>query len=922
MTDESTPWSDHAFASFFERGTGGYHPHPWQMRLARRRACPDQLIKVPTGLGKTLGVLAAWAFHKLELNDGTWPTRLVWALPMRSLTEQTAQQAKAFLEASGFDDTPVHILMGGNTPGAWVDRPCDPAIIVGTQDLLLSAALNRGYGTWRAAWPRAFGLLNVDSLWIMDEVQLMGVGLITSAQLQAFASQDVTERFMPRPRATWWMSATLRSDWLDTPDTQPYVKSWIHDPTIVPESEWIGDAWSARKPLQCVDVPVDDHIVWAARIAEGHARQLKHETLGRRTIVVVNRVSTACAIHDALEKIEALSATDIRLVHSRFRHGERAEWSTALLRDDIDDGALDRIIVSTQIIEAGVDVSATHLVSELAPWSSLVQRFGRAARRGGMAEVVVLVPSPRDEKNALPYAATALDAASEALLGLDDVGLESLSRHEASLPLEKMAALYPYSPAHVVLRRELDELFDTTADLAGTDIDIGRFVRDESVGDVAVFWRQGVGSGDATIAPDPAIQPAREELCRVPLGSMLDDWVKATRSKGALVHRWSFRRACWVAEDRRRISPGTVLLADTLAGGYDPVKGFLGKAVKNAVSVWVVEQCVPQGIEVADRSADGDAASRAQDDTWQTIAWHGKVAAERVGAFTDETLDPSLRSLLDLALRVHDWGKAHPAFAASYRCAPHRADLAKAPSAAWAAPSRMYDCADEAIGKRPGFRHELASMLALLDFERDRLVGVGLPRHSLEQALRQFGLVNDEHGAVVNRPTNALSEELKELTSTDIDLLLYLVLAHHGKLRATLLASSHDVKARMTTIRGVQHGDVLPATRLYARDGTLCEMPAVTLSLDLASMGYGDAGRSWTLRVGDLLQRYGPFSLAWLEALVRAADASASAAPGEKPDPDLDGVQLEPVDPASLVEPSSAHDTGDIATYEVVDDGR
>ena len=39
-----------------------------------------------------------------------------------------------------------------------------------------------------------------------------------------------------------------------------------------------------------------------------------------------------------------------------------------------------RIVVATQVVEAGVDISARTLVTELAPWSSLVQRFGRVAR--------------------------------------------------------------------------------------------------------------------------------------------------------------------------------------------------------------------------------------------------------------------------------------------------------------------------------------------------------------------------------------------------------------------------------------------------------------------------------------------------------------------------------------------------------------
>jgi hypothetical protein len=52
--------------------------------------------------------------------------------------------------------------------------------------MLLSRALNRGYGMSRYRWPMHFGLLNNDCLWVFDEIQLMGSGLATPAQLEAF----------------------------------------------------------------------------------------------------------------------------------------------------------------------------------------------------------------------------------------------------------------------------------------------------------------------------------------------------------------------------------------------------------------------------------------------------------------------------------------------------------------------------------------------------------------------------------------------------------------------------------------------------------------------------------------------------------------------------------------------------------------
>ena len=45
------------------------------------------------------------------------------------------------------------------------------------------------------------------------------------------------------------------------------------------------------------------------------------------------------------------------------------------------DSTADIIVIATQAVEAGVDISAAIMFTELAPWASMVQRFGRANRR-------------------------------------------------------------------------------------------------------------------------------------------------------------------------------------------------------------------------------------------------------------------------------------------------------------------------------------------------------------------------------------------------------------------------------------------------------------------------------------------------------------------------------------------------------------
>ena len=207
-----------AFNDWFSSLTRHPLPRPWQRDLAEESTCRDRLIRIPTGLGKTEGVLAAWSFHRLHRSDDKWPRRLVWCLPMRVLVEQTEQVAQELADRIPEDRRPaVHVAMGGEDAGEWFLSPERPAIIIGTQDMLLSAALNRGYASGRARWPMEFGLLNHDALWVMDEVQLMDVGLATSAQLQAFREEDQGKKL--RPCHTWWMSATLQPEWLRSVDT-------------------------------------------------------------------------------------------------------------------------------------------------------------------------------------------------------------------------------------------------------------------------------------------------------------------------------------------------------------------------------------------------------------------------------------------------------------------------------------------------------------------------------------------------------------------------------------------------------------------------------------------------------------------------------------------------------------------------------
>ncbi len=167
------------YKSFFSKARGAaQEPLPYQQRLATAD-WPNVLI-VPTGLGKTAAVVLAWLYRVWSVDPAT-PRRLVYCLPMRVLVEQVEEEARQWLERLGplFDDVGrpqpcVHVLLGGAADEVWVNDPARPAIIIGTQDMLLSRALMRGYGMSRYRWPIDFALLHNDALWVFDEVQLMG----------------------------------------------------------------------------------------------------------------------------------------------------------------------------------------------------------------------------------------------------------------------------------------------------------------------------------------------------------------------------------------------------------------------------------------------------------------------------------------------------------------------------------------------------------------------------------------------------------------------------------------------------------------------------------------------------------------------------------------------------------------------------
>jgi CRISPR-associated endonuclease/helicase Cas3 len=283
-----------------------------------------------------------------------------------------------------------------------------------------------------------------------------------------------------------------------------------------------------------------------------------------------------------------------------------------------------------------------------------------------------------------------------------------------------------------------------------------------------------------------------------------------------------------------------------------------------------------KALEAADDQQDGEALSFKD---WKTIACHtAEVASEVRKIAATLGLAAPLQEILELAALWHDWGKSHPAFQGAMRGSnrPQRNDLAKGPAGVWRKPPDMYKFLDNSES-RPAFRHEFASALGLF-----ALLQAYAPQHPA--LLGPWSEVLDRLGkpAVFEQASAAptpLIERLLTCSSEAFDLLVYLVASHHGKVRVALHAAPRDQDyrdrdGRGLPIRGIREGDRLPAVALVPGDPAL---PEVALTLSPAAVGLSDrTGISWRERCLGSMERHGPAALAFLEAILRAADVRAS----------------------------------------------
>lgn len=407
------------FQKYFPQLAHGNRPYLWQLELFEELIddeWPDS-IALPTGSGKT-SILQVWlvalAWSALAGLTVKIPRRLIWVVNRRVVVDQATDEAVAMAATlrdlqqqgeselvaglAGYSQTgrllAVSTLRGEMADNReWSQDPSTPAVVIGTVDMIGSRLLFRGYGDGRYFRPYHAGLLGVDALIVNDEAHLTPAfaRLLIAVRKLSPAARINGKRFH-----TLLVSATDRGM-----GENLFAHSLDND---LKESERFRRVYEAEKRLWLYEVT-------DKKAAEGKLTELALQSPAARTIVFVERPEDAARM---AERIEKEAGTErVALLTGTMRGWERdrlTKDSTAFGRFQIAQQPPEPAwLVATSAGEVGVNISGERLVTMLTESDHLLQRLGRLNRFGdqdgephriGEAHVVY-VPAKDPEKDGL-----------------------------------------------------------------------------------------------------------------------------------------------------------------------------------------------------------------------------------------------------------------------------------------------------------------------------------------------------------------------------------------------------------------------------------------------------------------------------------------------------------------------------------------
>lgn len=334
----------------FERITGK-KPYPHQEKTYEALAKGESVIlRAPTGSGKTEAAFVPF----LELRRKSLPSRMVYALPMRALVNSLSSRLSKHAS-----DIQVKVQHGKKLESQLFDADC----VVATLDQVITsyacAPLSLGvrYGNIPA------GAI-AGSFLVFDEIHTF------EPELGLQSTLILAERMKKLGLPFVFMTATLPTGFMKS------LAKRLEARTIEVDEESLP----VRMRRKVVLIPNLNEMLCPESILAFYKKN------PGRLIIVCNTVSKAVELYQQLK--DKIRPAPI-LIHSRYFDDDRARIEKEIERLFGNNGREEAVLITTQVIEVGMDISANLILSELAPVDSLIQRAGRCCRWGGDGNFIV-----------------------------------------------------------------------------------------------------------------------------------------------------------------------------------------------------------------------------------------------------------------------------------------------------------------------------------------------------------------------------------------------------------------------------------------------------------------------------------------------------------------------------------------------------
>lgn len=462
-------------------------------------------LKLPRRLIMTVNrrsLIDDHAEHAANVNNELAKALTDTSRPILQEASRLLQARSGLPESESSDVLPVHTIRGGLAlANDWRVMPTVPAVLCITPDMWGSRALFRGYGTARLARPMEAGLLTRDCVLVVDEAHLNRQLIVTArrlAQLDQLAQADLD---IPHLQVVETSATPAGGD--------PGTSIGITDADL--GSGAAGAILAARlktpKPvtLYTTDLQRSKEKELAIVFADA-CLELRAESAGEDAPIgcIVNTASLAHAIAQELrsrtedsqygEVLEIVGAqrpfdtAKLRSVHHQLfslppTHSRVSEPTPKV-----------SFVISTQALEVGVNIDFAALVTELAPAPALVQRSGRLNRFGkrSAAKILVIAPTYNANNMLVPYDKGDLDAAQDWVLerAADSQGFAPWAIAQGTLPAEtpKRALLQRPEWSEIVhWSRTSEDLASAETSLPDRGEDLTLWLRDQFTDRVEAF---------------------------------------------------------------------------------------------------------------------------------------------------------------------------------------------------------------------------------------------------------------------------------------------------------------------------------------------------------------------------------------------------------------------------------------------------